>query len=38
MNQISIACEDKQELMGNLFQGDRESGLFGLLSESIEKN
>ena len=28
----------KQERMWNSFQGDRESGLFWLLSESIEKD
>ena len=28
----------KQERMWNSFQGDRESGLFSLLSESIDKD
>ena len=30
--------QGQQERMWNSFQGDRESGLFWLLSESIEKD
>ena len=35
---ILAKTEKKQERMWNSFQGDRESGLFWLLSESIEKD
>ena len=33
-----MTITEKQERMWNSFQGDRESGLFWLLSESIEKD
>ena len=47
VNQALIVCfvdfdfdfiQKKQERMWNSFQGDRESGLFWLLSESIGKD